>query len=126
MPSRDRSGVRNYISPIAESTEFRPFVEHRRACALDNDCTRAEVSAVMSRPTTKRTSPAVVALLSAMVVGLLVMRNDFWQWDEPGYLLFGALPVGLWWQALATILSSIVMALMVKLAWPPKLEADAM
>jgi hypothetical protein len=67
-----------------------------------------------------------VALLGAMVVGLLVMRNDFWQWDEPGYLLLGALPVGLWWQGLVTVLASVVMALMVRLAWPAKLEADAM
>jgi hypothetical protein len=61
-----------------------------------------------------------------MVVGLLVMRNDFWQWDEPGHLLFGALPVGLWWQALATVLASVTMALMVRLAWPGKLEEEAM
>lgn len=79
----------------------------------------------MSQPTARRTSPAAVALLSAMVAGLLVMRNDFWQWDEPGYLLFGALPVGLWWQALATLLASVTMALMVRFAWPAKLEDEA-
>ena len=57
----------------------------------------------------------------AIVMGTLG-GHDYWNWDTPGYLLFGFLPVGLWWQALVTILASIMMWLMVTLAWPSHLE----
>ena len=53
---------------------------------------------------------------------VLFLRHDYWNWDTPGYLLFGFLPVGLWWQALVTILASFMMWLMVTLAWPSHLD----
>ena len=65
--------------------------------------------------------PAAVFLLLAVLL-VLFLRNDFWNWNTPGYLLFGFLPVGLWWQGLVSILASILMWLMVRLAWPAHLE----
>jgi len=64
----------------------------------------------------------VAALLTPIFLLVLFLRHDYWNWDTPGYLLFGFLPVGLWWQALVTILASIMMWLMVTLAWPSHLE----
>ena len=61
-------------------------------------------------------------ILTTIFFLVLFLRHDYWNWDTPGYLLFGFLPVGLWWQSLVTILASIMMWLMVKLAWPYHLE----
>ena len=61
-------------------------------------------------------------ILTTIFFLVLFLRHDYWNWDTPGYLLFGFLPVGLWWQALVTILASIMMWLMVTLAWPTHLE----
>ena len=73
-------------------------------------------------PIMRRTRPAIAALLTLIFLLVLFLRHDYWNWDTPGYLLFGFLPVGLWWQSLVTILASIMMWLMVKLAWPYHLE----
>ena len=70
----------------------------------------------------RRTPPIIAALLTFIFLLVLFLRHDYWNWDNPGHLLFGFLPVGLWWQALVTILASITMFLMVTLAWPSHLE----
>ncbi len=67
----------------------------------------------------------VTPTLVAVVCLVLFLRHDWWNWRTPGYLLFGFLPVGLWWQALVSILASGMMWLMVRLAWPTHLEAAA-
>jgi hypothetical protein len=72
-----------------------------------------------------RTRPAIAAILTLIFLLVLFLRHDYWNWDTPGYLLFGFLPVGLWWQALVTILASIMMWLMVALAWPSHLEKSS-
>ena len=41
-------------------------------------------------------------------------------------LLFGFLPVALWWQALVSLLAAGLMALMVRFAWPFDLEDEAL
>jgi len=73
-------------------------------------------------PIMYRTRPTIAAILTLIFLLVLFLRHDYWNWDTPGYLLFGFLPVGLWWQALVTILASIMMWLMVNLAWPSHLE----
>jgi len=72
-----------------------------------------------------RPRPAIAALLTFIFLLVLFLRHDYWNWDTPGYLLLGFLPVGLWWQALVTILASIMMWLMVTLAWPSHLEQSS-
>ncbi|HEV8605618.1 MAG TPA: hypothetical protein VGQ99_09645 [Tepidisphaeraceae bacterium] len=72
-----------------------------------------------------RTPPVLTALLTFIFLLVLFLRHDYWQWDTPGYLLFGFLPVGLWWQAGVTLLATLMMALMVHLAWPSHLEDQA-
>ena len=69
-----------------------------------------------------RKRPAVAAFLTLIFLLVLFLRHDYWNWDTPGYLLFGVLPIGLWWQAAVTLLASIMMWLMVNLAWPSHLE----
>jgi hypothetical protein len=70
-------------------------------------------------------SPAVKWMLLAAFLFVLALRHDFWNWDTPGYLLFGFVPVGLWWQAMVSICASLFMWLMVTFAWPGQLEVDA-
>lgn len=70
-------------------------------------------------------SPAVKWMLLAAFLAVLAMRHDYWNWETPGYLLFGFLPVGLWWQGLVSICAALMMWLMVRFAWPGELELDA-
>jgi hypothetical protein len=68
----------------------------------------------------------VLLLLTLAAVGVLALRHDYWNWDTPHPLLFGFLPVGLWWQGLVSLLAAGLMWLMVRFAWPAELEHDAL
>lgn len=73
----------------------------------------------------KRRKPlgiAGAALLMLAVVALLVLRSDWWNWSSARPLLFGVLPIGLWWQVFVSVLASGVMWLLVRFAWPDQLE----
>ena len=78
-----------------------------------------------SAPRRRRSAPVLV-LLTLAAVTVLILRHDYWFWDTPYPLLFGFLPVGLWWQGLVSILASVLMALTVRFAWPQELEDDAL
>jgi hypothetical protein len=69
-----------------------------------------------------RVSGRTVLGLALLFLAVLVLRNDLWNWKTPHPLLFGFLPVGLWWQGLVSILAAVMMWLMVRLAWPHHLE----
>ena len=73
----------------------------------------------------RRVTPAVAALLTLVAAAVIVLRHDYWWWSSPEPLLFGVLPAGLWWQALVSVLASLMMWLMVTLAWPGGLEEEA-
>ena len=61
--------------------------------------------------------------LAATAVALLyVLHQDFWFWREARPLVFGFLPIGLFYHAAFTVASSGVLWLLVKLAWPAHLE----
>jgi hypothetical protein len=74
---------------------------------------------------TRPRSAATYAFLTLAAIGVLVMRHDYWNWDTPYPLLFGVLPVALWWQALVSLSACVLMWLMVRLAWPYELEDAA-
>ena len=78
-------------------------------------------SAIPARPRSR----ATYVLLAFAAVIVLVMRHDYWNWDTPYPLLFGSLPVALWWQALVSLSACALMWLMVRLAWPQELEDAA-
>jgi hypothetical protein len=58
----------------------------------------------------------------AAVVLLYLLHQDFWFWHEARPLVFGFLPIGLFYHAAFTVASSGVLWLLVKLAWPAHLE----
>lgn len=61
-------------------------------------------------------------LLTLMVSAVYLVHQDFWNWTRVEPLLFGFLPVGLWYHAAYSLLASALMWLLVKFAWPKSLE----
>jgi hypothetical protein len=64
-------------------------------------------------------------LLAAAVVILYVLHQDFWFWREARPLVFGFLPVGLFYHACYTLAAALLMWLLARLAWPSHLENDS-
>jgi Protein of unknown function (DUF3311) len=56
-----------------------------------------------------------------MIAGVYVLHQDDWNWKSTD-LIFGFLPVGLAYHAGYSILAAIMMAVLVKFAWPGHLE----
>ncbi|MDT7604269.1 MAG: hypothetical protein QOF61_2266 [Acidobacteriota bacterium] len=63
-------------------------------------------------------------LLVAAVVALYVLHQDFWNWRTAYPLVFGFVPIGLFYQACFSVASALLMALLVKFAWPGHLERE--
>jgi hypothetical protein len=61
-------------------------------------------------------------LLYALLAALFVVRIDLWLWDDPR-IVFG-LPVGLTYHVLYCLAVALVMALLVRYAWPVSEEAE--
>jgi hypothetical protein len=59
-----------------------------------------------------------------LVLALFVLHQDCWLWDTKT-LVFGFMPVGLFYHAVFSIAASLVWALATKLAWPADIEAWA-
>ncbi len=64
-------------------------------------------------------------LLILAVTALYLLHQDFWYWRTAKPLMFGLLPAGMSYHAIYTIAVSLVMALMVRVAWPSHLEDEA-
>jgi hypothetical protein len=58
-----------------------------------------------------------------LIVAVYALHQDFWNWRKTYPLVFGFLPVGLAYHAAYSILASILMAVLVKLAWPRDLDS---
>lgn len=61
-------------------------------------------------------------LLSIMVIAVFLLHQDSWNWQKTEPLVFGFLPVGLAYHAGYAVLAAIMMALLVKFAWPADLD----
>ena len=62
------------------------------------------------------------ALLLIIVGALYCLHQDFWFWRSARPLVFGFIPIGLFYHACYTIAISVVMWLLIKQAWPSHLE----
>jgi hypothetical protein len=60
-----------------------------------------------------------------IVAALCVAHQDFWYWREARPLVFGFLPIGLFYHAAFTVAMSAGMWMLVRLVWPAHLEEDA-
>jgi len=63
-------------------------------------------------------------LLFVLVALVYVAHQDLWNWKKADPLIFGFLPVGLAYHAGYAVLCAIMMAVLVKFAWPKHLEAQ--
>jgi len=64
-------------------------------------------------------------LLGAAVAALYVLHQDVWFWNAARPLVFGFLPVGLFYHAAYSVVVAGLMWALVRFAWPAHLEADA-
>lgn len=65
------------------------------------------------------------AWLALAVVAVYLLHQDFWLWRSARPLVFGFLPVGLFYHACYSVLAALLMWLLVRHAWPARLEEEA-
>jgi hypothetical protein len=63
-------------------------------------------------------------LLVVAVAVLYVLHQDIWFWRS-SYLVFGFIPIGLFYQGCFAIAAALLMWLLVTFAWPSHLEQEA-
>jgi len=63
-------------------------------------------------------------LLVIVVVALYILHQDIWFWRTAHPMVFGFIPIGLFYQACFSVAASLVMWLLVKYAWPSHLEHE--
>jgi hypothetical protein len=61
-------------------------------------------------------------LLTVLILAIYLLHQDFWNWKKTEPLVLGFLPIGLAYHAGYSILAAILMAVLVKVAWPKHLE----
>ena len=67
-----------------------------------------------------RSQSAVAALLIAVMYAL---HQDIWFWRTPA-VVFGILPIGLFYHAAYTLVTSLLLWLLIRLIWPAHLENE--
>lgn len=65
-------------------------------------------------------------LLAVLTLVLYLLHQDFWFWREAHPLLLGFLPPALWYHGLYTLAVSLLMAALVRYAWPSDLEREVL
>jgi hypothetical protein len=63
-------------------------------------------------------------LLVIAVVALYILHQDIWFWRTAHPLVFGFVPIGLFYQGCFSVAASLLMWLLVKHAWPVHLEEE--
>jgi len=65
------------------------------------------------------------ALLAAATLAVYLLHQDVWFWRRARPLVFGFLPIGLFYHAAYCVLASLLLWLLVRHAWPHELEKGA-
>ncbi len=63
-------------------------------------------------------------LLVIAVIGLYVLHQDFWNWRTAHPIVFGFIPIGLFYQGCFSVAAALLMWMLVKFAWPSHLESE--
>jgi hypothetical protein len=63
-------------------------------------------------------------LLFLLVIAVYVLHQDYWYWRAVTPLVFGFLPIGLFYHVCYTLAVSLLMWILVKHAWPKHLEKE--
>jgi hypothetical protein len=72
----------------------------------------------------RRPSRVTRGLLAAAAVALYVLHQDWWNWRRATPLVFGFVPVGLFYHVCYSLAAVLLMALVVRFAWPDHLDPD--
>jgi hypothetical protein len=59
-----------------------------------------------------------------MLVALYALHQDFWFWRSARPLVFGVLPIGLFYHVAYTLLTALVLWVLVRMLWPEHLESE--
>ena len=70
----------------------------------------------------KQIRPGVL-FIGILVLLLLILHQDNWNWDSRT-LVFGFMPIGLFYHACISLAASITWALATKFAWPQDLPEE--
>jgi hypothetical protein len=62
-------------------------------------------------------------LLVVAVAALYILHQDIWFWRS-SYLVFGFIPIGLFYHGVFSIAAALLMWLLVTYAWPSHLERE--
>ena len=60
-----------------------------------------------------------------IVAALYALHQDFWFWRDARPLVFGVLPIGLFYHAAYTLGISAALLVLIRLLWPRHLEPGA-
>ena len=63
-------------------------------------------------------------LLLLAVIILYVLHQDFWNWRTAYPLVFGFIPIGLFYHGCFSAAASLLLWMLVKFAWPGHLERE--
>lgn len=77
---------------------------------------------------TPRTTLEMRTLRRALVLAVAAMyllHQDVWLWETARPLVFGFLPIGLFYHAAYSVAVAGLMALLIRCAWPAELEREA-
>ena len=61
-------------------------------------------------------------LVIVLIIALLILHQDNWFWND-GTLVFGFMPIGLFYHALLSLAAGITWLLAATFCWPPALDA---
>lgn len=68
-------------------------------------------------------NPGVCLFVVVLIVAVYVAHQDSWNWTKSEPLLFGFLPPGLAYHAGYSLWTAVMMAILVRVAWPKHLES---
>lgn len=60
-----------------------------------------------------------------MAGALYLLHQDFWFWRTARPLVFGFMPIGLFYHACYTVVVALLLWMLVRQAWPSHLEAES-
>ena len=61
-------------------------------------------------------------MLTAIAIGVYLLHQDLWFWKTARPLVFGFMPVGLFYHGIYCLVCSGMMLLLVRFAWPADLD----
>ena len=65
-------------------------------------------------------------ILALLIVALYAAHQDVWFWRAARPLVFGFLPIGLFYHGCFSLAACILMVVLVRVAWPQHVEDEAL